>query len=452
MKVQRFFAEDMRRAINQVRETLGADAVILSNKMVDGGVEIIAAVEFQKTAPAAVAAPVAPTPVMAAPAALAKPLAAKELDPFWQDDQVSFSRQAQVIAQPSRVNKPAVATPAPVFSRTGQQDNRQAAQQLIRELSQAHADSQGAVRSVADNQSDPALAEMKKEMQFLRSLLETQMSGLAQRELQMNNPVQAVMQKRLGEMGLVSELAQQLVRAIGPQDNEDQAFDAVQRALAQRIPVHQDDIVGKGGIVALLGPTGVGKTTTLAKLAARFAMKFGPSEVALVSTDCYRIAAHEQLRTYGRIIGCTVRIVEHASQLRETLEQLYDKRLVLIDTAGMSQKDLRLAEQLDTFSIKGIRNYLVLSATAQQAVLEDSLKAFKNARLTGCILTKLDESLSLGESLSAVIRHRLPISYLADGQRVPEDLRPARAGYLVSQTLALWAERQQQLMTEYAAG
>lgn len=449
MKVQRFFAEDMRRAINQVRETLGPDAVILSNKMVDGGVEIIAAVEYQKAEPQAMPMPavVEKAPANLAPKVMPK-AKADEFDALWQEDQVSFSRQAQPAIKAASVNKPTPARANPVVA----SEQRQSAQQLIRELSQAHANSQVAARTLHDAQPDPALQEMKKEMQFLRSLLETQMSGLAQRELQLNNPVQAVMQKRLGEMGLTSDLAQQIVRSIGPQDNEEQAFDSIQRALAQRIPVNQDDIVSKGGIVALLGPTGVGKTTTLAKLAARFAMKYGASEVALVSTDCYRIAAHEQLRTYGRIIGCTVRIVEHASQLRETLEQLYDKRLVLIDTAGMSQKDLRLAEQLETFSIKGIRNYLVLSATAQQAVLEDSLRAFKNARLTGCILTKLDESLSLGESLSAVIRQRLPISYLADGQRVPEDLRPARPGYLVSQAVARWTERQQQLLTDYAAG
>jgi flagellar biosynthesis protein FlhF len=188
----------------------------------------------------------------------------------------------------------------------------------------------------------------------------------------------------------------------------------------------------------------VGKTTTVAKLAALGAQKYGADKVALITTDTYRIGAYEQLATYGRIIGCSVKQVKDANELAEVLYHLRNKRLVLIDTAGMSQRDLRLTEQLNTLMRNqrvDIRNYLVLSATAQINVLQETVRHFKKVQLSGCIFTKLDESLSLGEIISIAIQNRLPIGYLTNGQRVPEDIRVANSEKLVKKAEQLYLKR-----------
>ena len=214
--------------------------------------------------------------------------------------------------------------------------------------------------------------------------------------------------------------------------------------LSKQFSTADNEILRRGGVFALVGPTGVGKTTTVAKLAALGAQKFGANNVALITTDSYRIGAYEQLNTYGKIIGCPVKQVKSAEELTEIFYHLRNKRLVLIDTAGMSQRDLRLTEQLNTLmrnSRVDIRSYLVLSATAQLEVQQEAIKQFKQVQLSGCIFTKLDECLSLGEIISVAIQNRLPIGYLTNGQRVPEDIRVANAEKLVNKANQLYIKK-----------
>ena len=209
--------------------------------------------------------------------------------------------------------------------------------------------------------------------------------------------------------------------------------------LAHHVPVTGDDIIDHGGVVALVGPTGVGKTTTVAKLAARYSLRHGPGRVALVTTDSFRVGAHEQLRIYARILGVPLRIANNPEQLLEVLSGLRDKALVLIDTAGMSQRDMRLSEQFALLHAEGsrIQSYLVMATTAQRSVLDETVRAFQAVALRGCILTKVDESTSLGSALSVAIEQRLAVAYVSDGQRVPEDMHPARAHSLVSRSVAI---------------
>jgi len=190
----------------------------------------------------------------------------------------------------------------------------------------------------------------------------------------------------------------------------------------------------------------VGKTTTIAKLAARFALRHGARSLALVSTDSYRIGAQEQLVTYGRLLGVHVQIADDRQALEHALRSLSDRRLVLIDTAGMSQRDMRLAEQFEMLEGAGVpvATYLALSATHQQAVLEETLSAFGRVRLRGAVVTKVDEAASLGGVLGALVEHRLPIAWVCDGQRVPEDLQPARAQNLVNRAVALMQQHGQE--------
>jgi flagellar biosynthesis protein FlhF len=276
---------------------------------------------------------------------------------------------------------------------------------------------------------------MRNEMASIRRLLEHQLSGLMWQEVERREPMRAMMIKRLEKMGLSPELADQLACYIPEDVPANEAWPALLDLLSDQIITTDDCILETGGVVALLGPTGVGKTTTIAKLAARAAMDFGPDQIALVTTDTYRIGAHEQLATYGRIMGCPVRVAKDAEELADILHQLRHRRLVLLDTAGMGQRDIRLSEQLDTLmqnSGSQIRSFLVLPSTAQRRVLHETIEHFRRIPLSGCVLTKLDESLSLGEVICVSIQSALPIAYLADGQRVPEDIKVATGDYLVS--------------------
>ena len=194
-----------------------------------------------------------------------------------------------------------------------------------------------------------------------------------------------------------------------------------------------------GGVVSLLGSPGVGKTTTIAKLAARFALHYGPDHVALLTTDTYRIAAYEQLRIYGKLLGITVKSISDNKSMRGVLRSLRDKRLILIDTAGMGQDDVRIRQQLAALRGRqlNLKNYLVLPATSQYLVLRETLRTFSEVDIAGAIVTKLDECRSLGPLLSVLIQNQLPIAYVSDGQRVPEDIHLARGQALLGNAITI---------------
>ncbi len=281
---------------------------------------------------------------------------------------------------------------------------------------------------------------MRHEIQMIRKLLEHQVSGLMWQEVERREPVRALLIKALVKAGFSENFADHLMSQLPEGEDLANSWESVQHQLMTQLPEGHDEILREGGAIALLGPTGVGKTTTIAKLAAAFGKKFGMEQVALVTTDHYRIGAFEQLQTYGRIIGCVVKQAKTAEELSEVLYQLRNRRLVLIDTAGIGQRDVRLSEQLDTLSRNSrvtIKNYLVLSATAQRRVLEETFNQFHRVPISGCILTKLDESLTLGDALCVSIQHSLPVSYITDGQRVPEDIQAANALELVTRAVEM---------------
>jgi flagellar biosynthesis protein FlhF len=309
-------------------------------------------------------------------------------------------------------------------------------------------------QSLSPNDAQPSHAQsdhhesqmqaMRDEMASMRQLLEHQLSGLRSEDMARKDPTRALLLDRLKGMGICESLADQLACFLPDDVSTGQAWQETLTMLSKQISTADNEILRRGGVFALVGPTGVGKTTTVAKLAALGAQKFGANNVALITTDSYRIGAFEQLNTYGKIIGCPVKQVKSAEELTEILYHLRNKRLVLIDTAGMSQRDLRLTEQLNTLmrnSRVDIRSYLVLSATAQLEVQQEAIKQFKQVQLSGCIFTKLDECLSLGEIISVAIQNRLPIGYLTNGQRVPEDIRVANAEKLVSKANQLYTQR-----------
>src|SRR5690606_10855384 len=203
-----------------------------------------------------------------------------------------------------------------------------------------------------------------------------------------------------------------------------QAWRMLLAHLAQGIPVMREELIDEGGVIALVGPTGAGKTTTLGKLAARYVLKHGSQHVALVTMDTFRIGAHEQLRTLGRILNVPVRVVDEQNSLQDVLDEFAGKRLVLVDTAGLQARDPQLRGQLAELAAQGarLRTLLVLAATSQYRVLKAAWHNYRSCDLAGCILTKVDEAGSLGEAIGLAMEQRLQVAYIADGQRIPDDI------------------------------
>ena len=476
MKIKRFFAKDMRTALKEVKEELGVDAVIMSNQKLANGVEIVAAVDYDK---AATKPPEQPQSQPAARASFAHTEQSSHnfVKPEPQRAQpkpqakVADSLQALLERQSPR---PRSAELASMFSHSGidtsghyqEQEPVQSRPKNMFEREQSapvrprtQADSLGfddldsgfddldspsAPRQQTMHKESSDISTMREEMNAIRQLLEHQVSGLMQQDMARRDPTRACMIDRLVGMGIEKNVAEQMACFVPDDVSRQQGWKALLNMVEDQMQTTNNEILRQGGVFALVGPTGVGKTTTVAKLAALGAQKYGADKVALITTDTYRIGAYEQLATYGRIIGCGVKQVKDANELAEVLYHLRNKRLVLIDTAGMSQRDLRLTEQLNTLMRNqrvDIRSYLVLSATAQINVLQETVRHFKKVQLSGCIFTKLDESLSLGEIISIAIQNRLPIGYLTNGQRVPEDIRVANAEKLVKKAEQLYLKR-----------
>ena len=466
MKIKRFFGKDMRSALAEVKEVLGPDAVIMSNKRVNGGVEIMAAFD-QEPEPKLRGAgrrendysePHRPQLGRRA----SDRLAADGRDTYDQHpgaskggmagDELADSLQALLARQqgqePQDQDDPRdqagrrFSEREPGFDGTTSPTNSQpgAAQPLNLHPKEAYQPpSADPLIDQRLSSQDATIEAMKTDMSAIRELLETQVSGLVWQDMERREPTRTLIIKKLISLGFTDDVADQISCFVPEGLSEAEAWENTLDLLQAQIATTRNDILSQGGVVALVGPTGVGKTTTIAKLAARYAQIHGPDSVALVTTDTYRIAASEQLQTYARIIGCPIKVARDADELNSVLVQFRQRRLVLIDTAGMSQRDIRLSEQLATLmenSRLRIRPYLVLSATAQASVQKEIVRQFKRIPLSGCIFTKLDESLSLGEVLSTAIHHNLPISYLTDGQQVPEDIQVADARELVRRAAA----------------
>lgn len=270
-----------------------------------------------------------------------------------------------------------------------------------------------------------------KEIKTMSSMLQQQLAAMHWNDVQQRDPQRAALLRRMLNAGFSSVLARQLLDRMPA--NGVQGEQWVKQVFKRNLLVASEanDIVNKGGVYALIGPTGVGKTTTTAKLAARAVVRYGADKVALLTTDSYRIAAYEQLKIYGKILGVAVHAVKDAGDLRLTLSALRHKHLVLIDTVGMGQRDERVGDQASMFAEAGVQSLLMLNATSSGDTLEDVVRMYRNDQVIGCITTKLDEAASLGTVLDVAVRHRLVLHYMANGQRVPEDLHPTNLDYML---------------------
>lgn len=281
--------------------------------------------------------------------------------------------------------------------------------------------------------------EVGSELKTLRRMLETQLAQLTWNESTRRHPVHAELMRELAEIGITRDLADHLVGQLPEQVDLAQGRRSLVTGLAQSLPVTGDRWLDNGGCIAFVGATGVGKTTMLAKLAVRWILHHGAKELALVASDTVRIGAQDQMLSLGQLLGVPVHVPERFEALPELLARLGRHRLVLIDTPGTSVRDAQLTARLSVLAECGprIETALVLAASTQAGAIEETLQRFSPLKPASCLLTKVDEAASLGGALSALIRAHLPVSYVSEGQRVPEDLRPARALELITQAVRL---------------
>jgi flagellar biosynthesis protein FlhF len=270
-----------------------------------------------------------------------------------------------------------------------------------------------------------ANAVMLGELRAMRAMVTERFETMAFLDKLGRTPAQATLAQRLLDGGFSTVLIRKLLDAMPAEVTSGQADELAWATQVLQRNLNTADteraIEDRGGIFALAGATGVGKTTTTAKLAATFAAKHGAQNLGLITLDAYRVGAHEQLRAYGRILGVPVHMAHDRAALEDLLELLSAKKLILIDTAGMAQRDSRTRELLDMLSHPNIQKLLVINASAQGDAIEDVMHAYQAQQCAGVVLSKLDEAVKLGPALDALIRHKLKVLGVANGQRVPED-------------------------------
>ncbi|WP_062601611.1 flagellar biosynthesis protein FlhF [Caballeronia calidae] len=557
MNIRKFIGANSRDALRQVREALGPDAVVLSNRTLDdGSVEIVGVADsdIASISPAAQEQAVrsaGTSRAVLAAAAAAMPMKQPAANPYASgdvfssvfgantdiDDEEDHARanetasddeaprtmadsnpwlieHAKRIAQQATMpsNRPLTASaaiargmgvPKPVSEQEARADKtpetgkyalrqqpkrveaaveskietpdwaREAAQVAARRAAQKinasvpHADAPAAQAAHAAPESafdglpanaaavvtEAIRARMEQvvnetvmnELSSMRSMMEEHFSGLMWGERQRRNPTGGALTKRLFSAGFSAQLVRMMMDNMPEMESVEGALEWVQQVLESNIPVmdSEDALMERGGVFALMGPTGVGKTTTTAKLAARCVMRFGASKVALLTTDSYRIGAHEQLRIFGKILGVSVHAVKDGADLQLALSELRNKHIVLIDTIGMSQRDRMVSDQIAMLCGAGhpVQRILLLNATSHGDTLNEVVQAYKSAPdqppLAGCILTKLDEATNLGGVLDTVIRYKLPVHYVSTGQKVPENLYVATKRFLIKSAFCI---------------
>ena len=357
-------------------------------------------------------------------------------------DRMVKRREAQLAAQ--TVAEPAPPAPPPVVTPITAMRTRLAAARPVPVLREELRDPEPVLAQPTPTLAPAAAAgpaashaeqlEMMGELRSMRGLIEQRFGALAFMEKLQRHPRQAQLAQKLLDAGFSPALIRKLVQGL-PVDVDELtwASGVLERNLATA--ERETPLEEAGGVYALIGATGVGKTTSTAKLAAAFAARHGAAELGLVTLDAYRVAAHEQLRTYGRILGVPVHTAHDRASLEDLLDLLSGKRMVLIDTAGMAQRDSRTRELLDMLSHRSVNRLLVVNASAQGETIEDQLGAYGASACRGIVLSKLDEAVKLGPALDAMIRHRLKVVAVANGQRVPEDWHRLSANALVQRAL-----------------
>lgn len=493
MNVKKFTANTARDALRKVREALGPDAVILSNRATDNGVEILALANEDISSLAAPTVQDMPEPDLAhlptrsrmnndgagnlpsqasygnqANRSNSPPIASMaeslemarraQIESSFQNNQTFTNNQAAYGG--SYANEPARNWESERFQeraqermpeRTTERTTERAPERMQErapermqertperrfEVQSESAIDRGAIAKGATARAAPnEMMEMMQEIRAMRGMMETQLAELAWHSTQKREPQKAHVLRELLGAGFSPSLSRYLTEKLPSVKDDAEGMRWIRTVLERNIVTmkNEHEVLEKGGVFALVGPTGVGKTTSTAKLAARCVMRHGTEKLALITTDGYRIGGHEQLRIYGKILGVMVHSVKDEADLRIALRELRGKHTVLIDTIGVSQRDQMVQEQVAMLSGAGpdVQRLLCLNATSTGETLHEVVRAYQGNGLAGVIMTKLDEAATIGNVLDVVIRQKLNLFYISNGQRVPEDLHLAERSYLI---------------------
>ena len=362
MKPQRFYGATSREVLRKVRQALGEDALIVTNRAAGSGIEITAL-----------------------------PAAA-----------LGTETRAELAGIPAQAAAPRTAQPA------------------------------------QEPAADGIVQQLMGELKAMKAAMQRELAGIAWSDLMRRDPAAGTVMQTLLESGFSPALARDILGGLRGQQDAAAVRKSAGVEIGRRLRVEEsDDLVTHGGVYALIGPTGVGKTTTVAKLAARCVVRHGAGQIVLLTTDAYRIAGHDQLRVYARILGVPVHMIKDAEDLRATLEDLRGRKTVLIDTVGMSQRDQSVAEQAALLAGGGgaVKRLLLLNATCNAHTLDEVVGAYAKGGVHGTIMTKVDEAAGVANVLDVLIRHRLPLNYVTNGQRVPEDLHLPNRAWLLHRAL-----------------
>lgn len=428
MKAKKFFASTMQQALKKVSEQMGPDAVVLANRKVNGGVEVITALDYDPKTHGKIdfdnyqsAGGIGDTIQKNGSSLLQAELRAaneKVKRSSWGEE------PDELIGLNERLSNTSIEKSKPAKKKS---------------LFGGRAKSSG--RSANDD-----LGAMKQEILGLKQMLRQQLDEREMADYASYHPLHASALKRLTQLGLSNDVSRSIVDRISEMHDEQSIWREALTLLAEELPIAKNDLLDRGGLYVFYGPSGSGKTTSIAKLAAKYALRHGSEGIVLISTDGQRIGAHEQLRTLGRILNVPVRVVDKKHSLEQLLNTVRNKPLVIIDTPGVDPAGSSVHQQLRAIqqNTDAMKSLLTIPSTAQKSVINRVVQSYQDFKLTGCILTKLDEGGLLGDVLDVMIRNLMPVAYISNGVRIPDDIESANAGNLISKAVYM----QQQLSGE----
>lgn len=433
MKVRKFYAKETREAMRLVRESLGPNAIILSNRPKGEGVELLAVPDISDDPLVDTITDKAEKPV-------------KKTKPPVKN-MATMSKNSPLLA----------------YSSAHKEDEKRKEQFNKKESNSKNKDLNDLVGKLDDNpyqhiidietSGEKAIESLRNEMAALKGLLQEQLSGLVWGNLKHKSPVQASILRQLAQCGFSADVSRRVVQTIDKNMTMDDAIPHIKEVLGHSLISLNSPVEAEKGIYALVGPSGVGKTMAIAKMASQCVKSIPPEKIALISTDTRKIGAADQLRIYGKILGVNVKVVDDLSMLEESLKELSKKHLVFIDTPGMNPNDSKLNDffsMVQTCDIP-VKMMLVIAANAQMSFIRKTFEIFSSLGISAAILTKLDECSTLGEALSNLIEYQIPIAYISNGTQIPDDLSPIKSSALIHKAIAMGRLNNKDMSDDYLA-